>query len=144
MSAESKRGLGAKSVSSNPRPGLQTGYTSSNLKNIRGNSTAHVAYKPTVSEDFLTAWLDFPIGKSQMLGIMLFPLRWMLWTNCSLASLSPTDPTIRERLCNSISVLGTAAGLFLVLAVAGLLEPPGRLLVGAFAAVSAAVGPFFR
>lgn len=82
-------------------------------------------YKPVKSEKFLSDWLDFPLSSSSpLLGTATLGIRWLLWSNRAMASLHPNDCTIRERLCNSIAVLGSAAGLFLVLAVAGFLGPP--------------------
>eukprot|EP01031_Cornospumella_fuschlensis_P030559 gene30559-36932_t len=101
-----------------------------NIANLKEKTKSNLfpkdfKYKPLITEDFLRTWLDFPVKyRNVPLNLFLVPLRWLVWTNRSMAGLEPTDSTIRERLCNSISVLGTAAGLFLVIAVEGLLSPP--------------------
>lgn len=103
------------------------GQTSRNLENLKqqvDEEEEDFHYSPLVSEEFLREWLNFPINRSVYVGVPMLPLRWMIWTNKSMAGLEPTDSTIRERVCNSISVLGTAAGLFLVIAVSALLQPP--------------------
>jgi hypothetical protein len=64
-------------------------------------------------------------SKFILLNNLVLPYRWLLWTSKNLIGLDPKDPTFRERLASSINVLGTAAGLFLVIAVATLLAPPG-------------------
>jgi hypothetical protein len=90
-------------------------------------SIKNLKYEPKVSERFLEEWLDFPRQERWVwYNQMLLAIRWLTWTNKALAGLDPRSTTIRERLCNSISVIGTAAGLFLVLAVAGFLQPPGN------------------
>ncbi|RYH19502.1 hypothetical protein EON65_26010 [archaeon] len=104
-----------------------------NIANLKEKTKSNLfpkdfKYKPLITEDFLRCWLDFPVKHRNVpLNLILIPFKWLLWTNKSMAGLEPTDTTIRERLCNSISVLGTAAGLFLVISVQGLLTPPGKL-----------------
>lgn len=103
----------------------------SNLAVLRNRAlsqknSSHSLYEPKVSESFLGDWLDFPrTHQNVYLGTLSLLARWLLWNNKSLASMDPTSTTIRERLSNSVSVIGTQSGLFLVLACAGFLVPPG-------------------
>lgn len=84
-------------------------------------------YKPKVSESFLEEWLDFPVDNSNFVPFSMAKMfgTWLLWNNKGMAGLDPNDASIRARITSQISVLGTAAGLFLVIAIAGLLVPPG-------------------
>lgn len=77
------------------------------------------------TDDLLAKWLNFPI-KENFLGYNLFMLsfKWLLWTSRSMISLDPDNNSIRERLSNTISVISTAAGLFLVVAMTCLVTPP--------------------
>ena len=83
-------------------------------------------FNPKVSEDFLESWLDFPVDESfsVVYNSLKMWLTWLIWTNKSMAGLDPGDTTIRSRVTSQISVIGTAAGLFLVIAIAGFLVPP--------------------
>ena len=73
--------------------------------------------------------LDFPTdSKLTLFNNLVLPYRWLLWTSQNLIGLEPKDESLRERLTSSMNVLGTAAGLFLVIAVAALLNPPGASL----------------
>jgi hypothetical protein len=102
-----------------------------NLDNLRLKTQSDLypkgfVYKPKVSEKFLEEWLNFPTFHGNVwVSYMKLSSVWLLWTNKAMAGLDPSSSTIRERLCNQISALGTAAGLFLVIAVAGFLAPPG-------------------
>jgi hypothetical protein len=60
-----------------------------------------------------------------LLNNLVLPYRWLLWTSQNLIGLDPKDGSLRERLSNSVNILGTAAGLFLVIAATALLTPPG-------------------
>jgi hypothetical protein len=85
------------------------------------------SYSQTVSESFLEDWLDFPIQASCIfLRNAILPMRWLLWTSNNLIGLDPKDHTLRERIAASINVLGTTAGLFLVISIAAFLQPPGH------------------
>lgn len=103
-----------------------------NIHNLREKTKSKVfpevfSYAPKVSQEFLEEWLDFPTEyRWTWWNFLMLPVVWLLWTNKAVIGLDPSNRTIRERLCNSISVLGTASGLFLVIAVAGLLQPPGK------------------
>jgi hypothetical protein len=103
-----------------------------NLQVLRSKSSSTLAkplkYKPKVSEIFFEEWLNFPrsLDNNVVLNSFLLLFTWLLWINKSLASMDPRSTTIRERLCNTLSNIGTAAGLFLVLSVAGFLQPPGK------------------
>lgn len=104
-----------------------------NIHNLREKTLSNVypkgfVYKPKVSEKFLEEWLDFPTdnNKYAFLNCMRLPYIWLLYTTKAMAGLDPTSNTIRERLSNQSSILGTAAGLFLVIAVAGYLTPPSK------------------
>eukprot|EP01032_Pedospumella_encystans_P015700 gene15700-17943_t len=83
-------------------------------------------FNPKVSEDFLESWLDFPVDENFSIIFNSFKMwmTWLIWTNKSMAGLDPGDTTIRARVTSQISVIGTAAGLFLVIAIAGFLVPP--------------------
>ncbi len=101
-----------------------------NLQNMREKTRANIypkgfIYQPKVSEKFLEEWLDFPTKHTNvLLNILTLPFVWLLHTNKAMAGLDPSSSTVRERLSNQCSVLGTAAGLFLVIAIAGFLAPP--------------------
>jgi hypothetical protein len=70
--------------------------------------------------------LDFPThSKYVLFNNLILPYRWLLWTSQNLIGLDPKDGSLRERLSNSVNILGTAAGLFLVIAATALLTPPG-------------------
>jgi hypothetical protein len=85
------------------------------------------SYSQTVSDSFLEEWLDFPVEASCIfLRNIILPMRWLLWTSNNLIGLDPKDQTLRERIAASINVLGTTAGLFLVISIAAFLQPPGR------------------
>lgn len=88
---------------------------------------AEFHYKPKVSQNFLGDWLDFPVDRkvSVLFNCAMMWLVWLLWTNKAMAGLDPGDTSIRARVCSQLSVLGTAAGLMLVIAMAGFLVPPG-------------------
>jgi len=85
-------------------------------------------YKPKVSEGFLEEWLDFPVDNKSFIPWSMVKMfgTWLLWNTKSMAGLDPNDMSIRDRVTNQVSVLGTAAGLFLVVAIAGLLVPPSK------------------
>lgn len=103
-----------------------------NIDKIKGKSLKTMPeefhYKPKVSESFLEGWLDFPVDQDVFVLFNSFKMWmvWLVWTNKSMAGLDPSDSSIRARVCSQISVLGTAAGLFLVIAIAGFLVPPGK------------------
>lgn len=90
-------------------------------------------YEPKVSERFLEEWLDFPRHNNHfvLFNTVRLMTRWLLWTNKSIASLDPSNPSIRDRLSNTIAQLSTASGLFLVMAVACFTIPPGIQLPSA-------------
>lgn len=87
-------------------------------------------YEPKVSEHFLEEWLDFPRHQHHfvLFNTVRLLTRWLLWTNKSIASLDPSNPSIRDRLSNTIAQLSMASGLFLVMAVACFTFPPGTRL----------------
>lgn len=87
-------------------------------------------YEPKVSERFLEEWLDFPRHQQHfvLFNTIYLLTRWLLWTNKSIASLDPSNPSIRDRLSNTIAQLSMASGLFLVMAVACFTFPPGKKL----------------
>lgn len=103
-----------------------------NMAYIRELSKANLLskgekYEPKVSEKFLEEWLDFPRNTGNnwvLLNTFTLMTKWLLWTNKSIASLDPASPSIRDRLSNTISVLSTACGLFLVMAFAAFVVPP--------------------
>ncbi len=104
-----------------------------NISKIRDSSfhgfgpSDEVYYKPKVSENFLENWLDFPVDRAVSIGFNVVKMyfSWLLWNNKAMAGLDPNDPTIRSRITRHISILGTAAGLFVVVAIAAFLVPPG-------------------
>jgi hypothetical protein len=106
-----------------------------NIDKIKGLSSrtmpAEFHYKPKVSQTFLENWLDFPVDRHVSVVLNSFKMWWiwLIWTNKGMAGLDPSDTTVRARICSQVSVLGTAAGLMLVIAVAGLLVPPGTKLL---------------
>jgi hypothetical protein len=114
----------SKTISSKP--------SNKNIHNLREKSFSKVypkgfVYKPKVSEKFLEEWLDFPTEHGNvLLNCLCLPFVWLLKTNKAMAGLDPSSDTIRERVSNQSSILGTAAGLFLVIAVAGYLAPPSK------------------
>jgi len=85
-------------------------------------------YKPKVSQGYLEEWLDFPVDNKAFVPFSMVKMfgTWLLWNSKSMAGLDPNDTTIRERVTSQVSVLGTAAGLFLVVAIAGFLVPPSK------------------
>ena len=86
-------------------------------------------YSQKLSENVLEEWLDFPIESHfTLLKILILPMRWLVWTSKNLIGLDPADKTLRDRIASSINNLGTTAGLFLVIAIAALLDPPGSQL----------------
>ncbi len=107
-----------------------------NISKIRDSSfhgfgpSDQIYYKPKVSENFLENWLDFPVDRKvyTYLNTGKMFLTWLLWNNKGMAGLDPNDPTIRSRICQHTSILGTAAGLFLVVAIAGFLVPPRKAI----------------
>jgi len=102
----------------------------SNLNKLKTQSLRKMPeefqFNPKVSEGFLESWLDFPVDRDNNLIVNSFVMwaTWLIWTNRSMAGLDPGDTSIRSRIVSQISVLGTAAGLFLVIAIAGFLVPP--------------------
>ena len=104
-----------------------------NISKIRDSSfhgfgpSDEVYYKPKVSENFLENWLDFPVDRAVSIwfNVVKMYFSWLLWNNKAMAGLDPNDPTIRSRITRHISILGTAAGLFVVVAIAAFLVPPG-------------------
>jgi len=104
-----------------------------NISRIRGSSRVvpnEFQYKPRVSENFLEEWLDFPVDEKFFVPFSMAKMwgTWLLWNTKSMAGLDPCDRSIRSRVTNQVTVLGTAGGLFLVVAIAGYLVPPGTLL----------------
>eukprot|EP01032_Pedospumella_encystans_P012693 gene12693-14666_t len=103
-----------------------------NISKIRDSSfhgfgpSDEVYYKPKVSENFLENWLDFPVDRAVSIwfNVVKMYFSWLLWNNKAMAGLDPNDPTIRSRITRHISILGTAAGLFVVVAIAAFLVPP--------------------
>lgn len=82
-------------------------------------------YERNVTKSFLDTWLHFPTKPQHVLfNTLMLQFHWLFWANRSIAALDHGDKTIRDRLASSVSVVGTCAGLFLVLAVAGFLAPP--------------------
>jgi hypothetical protein len=83
-------------------------------------------YKPKVSQSFLQEWLDYPVDRlvNTSCNSLSLWFVWLRWTNRAIAGLDPVDNSIRARVCNQLQVLGTAASLFLVIAVASFLVPP--------------------
>jgi hypothetical protein len=102
-----------------------------NIDKIRDQSSRTLPeefhYKPKVSESFLEEWLDFPVDRKVpvLFNTWKMWMVWLIWTSKGMAGLDPGDTSIRARVCSQLSVLGTAAGLFLVIAIAGFLVPPG-------------------
>jgi hypothetical protein len=86
-------------------------------------------YKPKVSQSFLREWLDYPVDRHvhALYNTFVMWIVWLQWSNKGMAGLDPLDDTIRSRVCNQLQVLGTAASLFLVIAVASFLIPPGTV-----------------
>jgi hypothetical protein len=113
-----------------PAPGV------TNIEKMRQQSLLHltsedVRYKPKVSQSFLQDWLDYPVDRQVNIAYNSFALWtvWLCWTNRAIAGLDPVDNSIRARVCNQLQVLGTAASLFLVIAVASFLVPLGQCWV---------------
>jgi hypothetical protein len=103
-----------------------------NIDKIRDQSSRtqpeELHYKPKVSESFLEEWLNFPVDRKfpVLLNTFKMWMVWLVWTSRGMAGLDPGDTSIRARVCSQLSVLGSAAGLLLVLAIAGFLVPPGK------------------
>jgi hypothetical protein len=113
--------------------GIKVSPSMNNIDKMRQSPTRHTKaeefhYKPKVSQSFLKAWLNYPVDRhfSVIANSYYMWLVWLQWTNKGMAGLDPLDTSIRARVCNQLSIQGTAAGLFLVIAVAGYLVPPGR------------------
>jgi hypothetical protein len=106
-------------------PNRKTNIDKIKMTSMR-NMPEEFQFNPKVSESFLENWLDFPVGKNTSVLFNSFRMWviWLIWTNKSMAGLDPSDTTIRSRVASQLSVLGTAAGLFLVIAIAGFLVPP--------------------
>jgi len=126
-----QRSLDAASNTAKKKPQPPLTSAVSNLASIRARSAARIlpvgdSYKPQKSECFLENWLDFPVNdkRNEVFYSIRLWLVWLLWTNKGMAGLDPSDPTIRSRIGAQLTVLGSAAGLFLVIAVAGFLQPP--------------------
>jgi hypothetical protein len=124
MAGMSKMGISGRKKNSDPSK-------KHNIDKIRGQSSRSLPeefhYKPKVSESFLEDWLDFPVDRKVFVLFNTFKMWmvWLVWTSKGMAGLDPGDTSIRARVCSQLSVLGTAAGLFLVIAIAGFLVPPG-------------------
>jgi hypothetical protein len=102
------------------------------LKNIdKLKSTRHMLkeeernFQPKVSQNFLEDWLNYPVDKKFQVVYNSFNIWfvWLRWTSRGMAGLDPLDSTIRARICNQQSILGNAAGLFLLMSVNGFLTP---------------------
>jgi hypothetical protein len=96
-------------------------------KSARNLLAEEFHYKPKVSQSFLQDWLDYPVDRHVHAFVNSFVM-WIVylqWTNKGMAGLDPVDSTIRARVCNQLQVLGTVASLFVVIAVASFLAPPG-------------------
>jgi hypothetical protein len=96
-------------------------------KSERNLLAAEFHYKPKVSQTFLQDWLDYPVDRHvhSFFNSFVMWIVYLQWTNKGMAGLDPLDSTIRSRVCNQLQVLGTVASLFLVIAVASFLVPPG-------------------
>jgi len=83
------------------------------------------SFEPS-KESTLEKYLDFSTGNSNVLfnSTVYQYIHWLTWTTAATALLNKNDETRRPRISNQLSVLGTSAGLFLVVAIAGFLEPP--------------------
>jgi hypothetical protein len=124
MTGMSKMGISGRKKNADPNQ-------KHNIDKIRDQSSRSLPeefhYKPKVSESFLEEWLDFPVDRkvSVAFNSIKMWMVWLIWTSKGMAGLDPGDTSIRARVCSQLSVLGTAAGLFLVIAIAGFLVPPG-------------------
>jgi hypothetical protein len=74
-------------------------------------------------------WIRLPTGTEFSSGILFnsitLPLKWVVWTTKGLAGLPPHQ-SLRERLCNQSSSLGSVAGLYLVIAISAFFLPPSK------------------
>jgi hypothetical protein len=112
--------------------GIKVQPSMNNIDKMRQSTAQHTKaeefhYKPKVSQSFLKGWLNYPVDRrfSVVANSYYMWMVWLQWTNKGMAGLDPLDTSIRSRVCNQLSIQGTAAGLFLVIAVAGFLVPPG-------------------
>ena len=83
----------------------------------------------SIRESLRKKWLDFPVKKNVnvVLNSLILWQSWLLWTNKAMAGLDAAENhSIRSRVTSQLNVLGTVSGLFLVIAVAGFLVPPGK------------------
>ena len=127
--------IGSAGISSAGLSGRKKKYDPSrkhNIDKIKAKSSRTLPeefhFKPQVSESFLENWLDFPVDRNVWIvfNCLKMWMVWLLWNSKGMAGLDPKDTTIRARICSQLSVLGTAAGLFLVIAIAGFLVPVGE------------------
>jgi hypothetical protein len=96
-------------------------------KSERNLLASEFHYKPKVSQTFLQDWLDYPVDRHVHAFFNSFAM-WVVylqWTNKGMAGLDPLDSTIRARVCSQLQILGTVASLFVVIAIASFLDPPG-------------------
>ena len=112
-------------------PDQQNPLSRNSSANISSSTKRRSTFRfvPTIAHE-LSDWLDFPVGKTNgvLFNSITLPFKWLLWTNKSLAALTP-DSNVRERLCNQSLSLGSVAGLYLVISVAAFLTPPGFIFM---------------
>lgn len=77
-------------------------------------------------EDWLSIPQDPGSSSAVFFNSVTLPFKWLLWTSKALAGLPPHQ-SLRERLCNQSSSLGSVAGLFLVIAISAFFMPPSKL-----------------
>lgn len=77
----------------------------------------------------LEEWIDFPSGHTSSLTILfnslILPFKWLLWISKGVAGLTLTE-SLRERLRDQSTSLGSVAALYLVITVSAFLTPPGN------------------
>jgi hypothetical protein len=113
------------------RPALSAGN--------KGKSFAALKFVPKMGHD-LEDYIDLPDDHHNSSGIIFnsltLPFKWVMWTSKSLAGLPPHQ-SLRERLCNQSTSLGSVAGLYLVIAISGFFTPPRKFYLPCLAPVHA-------
>lgn len=76
-------------------------------------------------EDYINLPEDHHNSSGILFNSLTLPLKWVMWTSKSLAGLPPHQ-SLRERLCNQSTSLGSVAGLYLVVAISAFFVPPRK------------------
>lgn len=81
--------------------------------------------KPKPIDAELALWLNFPKKKfNTLFHTLILPINWLSWVDRCSVSLDPLSTDIRQRIISKASILGTTAGLFLVINAEAFLKPP--------------------